>query len=99
MHLLGLVKIKIRSWLGSCRSRYNYDIEDCCLNRGCYSTHLFKDRLGNLIHVRQDLAPNRGGKHCCQLPLRLFLFQAIQVNNLELGKFSQNWKGSGSLMY
>lgn len=68
MHLLGLVKIKIRSWLGSCQSWYNYDTEDCCLNRSCYSTRLFKDRLGNLIHVRQDSGPNQE-KLCCQLPV------------------------------
>lgn len=92
MHLLGLVKMKIRSWLGSCRSRYNYDMEDCCLNRGCYSTRLFKDRLGNLIHVRQDRGPNQE-KLCRQLvspPGNL-------GKCLELGKLSQNRGGIGSL--
>lgn len=79
MHLLRLVKIKIHSWLGSCHSRYNYDIEDCCLNWSCYSMRLFKDGLGNLIHVRQDLGPNQE-QVLLQLLLRLLLLQVLKVN-------------------
>lgn len=91
MHLLELVKIKIRSWLGSCRSRYNYDIEDCCLNRGCYSTRLFKDGLGDLMHVRQDLGPTWGRSIVAS-------FQVVSRPGnpgkyLERGKFSQNRRG------
>ena len=58
VHLLKLVKIKIHSRLGSCHSQRNYDIEACCLNSRGWSTHLFKDTLGNRIRVSQDWGPN-----------------------------------------
>lgn len=56
--LLKLVKIKTSSRSGSCHDQCNYYIEDCRLNLGCWSPRLFKDGLGNLIHVSQDLCLN-----------------------------------------
>lgn len=92
MYLLRLVKIKIHSGLSSCHSRCNYYIEDWCLNWSCCSTRLFKDMLGNLIHVSQDLCPNREE---VSLPAasQVVFPPGIQDKHLELGKFIQNRGG------
>lgn len=90
VHLLKLVKIKIHSRLGSCRSRCNYYIGDCCLNLSRCNTRLFKDMLSNLIHVSQDSCPHRGEASSLASCLSLVSPSNIQDKHLAFGRFILN---------
>lgn len=86
MYLLRLVKIKIHSQPSSCHSQCNYYIKDCCLNWSCCSTRLFKDTLGNLIHVSQDRCPNREE---VALPAAFQVVFVFKVNIWDLADLSR----------